>query len=96
MKHVADIDHDIMYIHLHKYLQLARDRDAKLAARGIFTHEQVVLEFILSGNNLFFYILKPLFIPSFHWFVYKKLITRNLPPLKLINSVYWTRYKLET
>ena len=70
MKHVTNIDHDIMYIHLtlateDKYLQLARDRDAKLAARGIFTHEQVVLEFILSGNILFFYILKLLFIPCF-------------------------------
>ena len=65
MKHVADIDHDIMYIHLHKYLQLARDRDAKLAARGIFTHEQVVLEFILSGNNFFFYIWELLLLPCF-------------------------------
>ena len=51
----------------------------------------------ISGN--FFFSLVSFYWEIciyFHWFAYKILITRNLPPLKLINSVYWTRYKLET
>ena len=79
MKHVADIDHDIMYIHLHKYLQLARDRDAKLAARGIFTHEQVVSELILSGNNFFLLYLETSCSPLFHFIERYVFIFIGLP-----------------
>ena len=57
-------------------LMLARERDRKLAERGIFTPEQVLLTFSLFIHT---------FLLSLH------LTCRSWPSWKLTNSGFWTR-----